>query len=237
MQFDEDFNLSPKEVKKLIQYEDNHLLVVEKPVGMLSQSERGDRKDDLLSVCRKYLKVSQNKEGEAYIGLVHRLDRPVGGLIVFAKTSKAASRLSSQIRERKVKKVYTAILSDTITDLAGELKGFLLKDKKTRKAQVKNRSFSEAKPVSLEYKVVRMFGPNSIVRVLLHTGRFHQIRAQFAHKGFPLMGDKKYGSQKKFPPGGIALYATELSFSHPTTKEEMTFKVTPPWPQIPIKNL
>ena len=220
-----------EEIKKRVVFEDNHLLVVEKPPGILSQSDdSGD--PDLLTDCREYLRVSQNKSGQAYIGLVHRLDRNVGGVMVFAKTSKAASRLSAQVRDRIFKKRYLAIVNGLVKPERGTIKNYLKKDNNRRIAMVKNKQFTGAKLAHLDYQKLSGDGQTSLVSILLHTGRFHQIRAQFANLGFPLLGDKKYGSKKSFRGLDIALYAYSLDFLHPTTKEELHFERKPNWPGV-----
>ena len=199
-------------------YEDNHLLVVEKPVNIPVQAD--DSKDkDLLTMLKEYIKNKYNKPGNVYLGLVHRLDRPVGGVMVFAKTSKAASRLSEQVRCHKLKKIYQAIVFGKINE-SGELKDKLLKDTKTNIVKVDENG----KEAILNYHLDNYNKENnlSLITINLKTGRSHQIRVQFSHAGHPLYGDQKYN--KNAVKAQICLWATKLSFEHPITKEILTFK-------------
>lgn len=199
-------------------YEDNHLLVVEKPVNIPVQAD--DSKDkDLLTMLKEYIKNKYNKPGNVYLGLVHRLDRPVGGVMVFAKTSKAASRLSEQVRCHKLKKIYQAIVLGK-TNESGELKDKLLKETKTNIVKVDENG----KEAILNYHLDNYNKENnlSLITINLKTGRSHQIRVQFSHAGHPLYGDQKYN--KNAVKTQICLWATELSLEHPITKEILTFK-------------
>lgn len=199
-----------------ILYEDNHLLVVLKPINMPVCSDSS--KDlDLLSYLKQYLKEKYNKPGNVYLGLVHRLDRPVSGIMVFAKTSKAASRLSEQVRTNKLQKKYKAILCGNIKG-NGVLKDKLLKDNN------KNMVFvdEKGKESVLEYNVVNNINNLSLVDINLITGRSHQIRVQFSSRGLPLYGDQKY-NKKAVVGEQIALFSYYLSFEHPVTKEVMSF--------------
>jgi 23S rRNA pseudouridine1911/1915/1917 synthase len=208
-------------------FEDNHLLVVEKPPNMLSQSDStGDA--DLLSTLKEDLKVRYNKPGEAYLGLVHRLDRPVGGVMVFAKTSKAASRLSEQIRVKSVNKSYFAIVNSIKQDIkdSDKLIHYIKKDVKINKVKIEEYPFSDAKQAVLYYCVVEKQRDLCLVKVELETGRTHQIRAQLAAAGMPLWGDQKYGSGK--PGQQLALWSCNLKLQHPVTKEQMSFSTEPP---------
>lgn len=206
-----------------ILYEDNHLLVVEKPVGLLSQADQtGD--PDLLTLLKAYLKVTYNKPGNVFLGLVHRLDRMVGGLMVFAKTSKAASRLSLQIRERQFIKKYLAVVHGQIAS-SGTLTHYLYKNQRQNIVQVVSPDHPQGKLAELSFKRIATFQNLSLVDIDLKTGRAHQIRVQFAHSGHPLYGDRRYG--KKQDEGPIALYAYHLSFLHPTKKEMMAFTLEP----------
>ncbi|MEG2322397.1 MAG: RluA family pseudouridine synthase [Bacilli bacterium] len=209
-----------------IVYEDNHLLVVIKPINMPSQKD--DSNDpNLLDELKKYLVKKYNKKGAAYLGLVQRLDRPVGGLMVFAKTSKAASRLSEQIRQHNVKKEYHAVVCGKI-DKYGTFTDYLLKDTQTNMVKIDKNG----KEAVLDYELVSFKNNYSLVKINLKTGRSHQIRVQFSYHGFPLYGDQRYNEKAKVKQQ-IALYATKLTFSHPITKEELTFEInfpsTQPW--------
>ena len=197
-------------------YEDNHLLVVEKKPNIPVQAD--DSKDeDLLTILKKYIKEKYNKPGNVYLGLVHRLDRPVGGVMVFAKTSKAASRLSEQVRTHKFEKIYHAVVEGKINKKSDILKDRLLKDSKTNITRVDKNG----KEAILEYELVDFKNNLSLVRIDLKTGRSHQIRVQFSSRGYPLYGDQKYNKTAK--KAQIALYATTLSFYHPISGEKLTF--------------
>ena len=201
-----------------ILYEDNHLLVVEKKVGVLSQSD-GSNTPDMLTILKKYIKEKYNKPGNVYLGLVHRLDKDVGGIMVFAKTSKAARRLSETIRNREFKKTYLAVCKGII-ESNGKYQDYL---KRLEYRSVVSNS-KEGKLAVLEYKVLKVINNNTLVKINLETGRYHQIRVQFSYHNHPLLGDEKYGSKGKYK---IALFAYKLEFIHPTTKEKMSFELLP----------
>lgn len=208
-------------------FEDNHLLVVEKPVNIpVQEDSSGD--PDLLSMLKDYVKHKYNKPGNVYLGLVHRLDRPVGGVMTFARTSKAASRLSEQVRNHEFKKSYLAVVHGKPGENSGRLEHYLLKDARTNTVKVVLSSDPGGKKAVLEYQVVGVNGKLSLVKVNLVTGRSHQIRVQFAAIGHPLFGDQKYGAQLNSPGQQIALWSNLISLRHPTTKEEMTFSSLPP---------
>ena len=204
-----------------ILYEDNHLLVVEKPVNILVQADNtGDK--DLLTLLKEDLKKRYNKPGNVYLGLVHRLDRPVGGIMVFAKTSKCASRLSEQVRKNQFKKVYHAVVCGDITE-SGELVDKLYKDEKTNMVTVDDRG----KLSKLRYEKIDSKDNLSLVKIFLETGRSHQIRVQFSSRNYPLYGDQRY-NKKAIVGEQIALFASELTIFHPISNEEMTFKLELP---------
>ena len=208
-------------------YEDNHLLAVEKPVNVLSQGDNTED-PDMLTLLKEYIKVKYDKPGNVYMGLVHRLDRPVGGVMVFAKKSKAASRLSDQIRKREFKKVYITVVRGTPKNKKDTLEHYLLKDKRTNTVKVVSESTEGAKQAVLDYEVLASNEELSIVRVNLHTGRPHQIRVQFSSIGCPVYGDQKYGAHINKPGQQIALWSYEITCSHPTKKDEVVFKSLPP---------
>ena len=209
-------------------FEDNHVLVVVKPVNTPTQEdESGD--PDMLTLCKQYLKEKHNKPGNVFCGLVHRLDRPVGGIMVFAKTSKAASRLSEQIREHKMEKHYIIKVEGRMEQQKGTLRHFLKKNNTKNVTEVRDRTFSGYKEAILKYSVMKGIDGYTFLGVELVTGRSHQIRAQFAYIGYPLVGDKKYGSTRDFKALGIALYASYLSFKHPTQDKIHTFQRKPEW--------
>ena len=206
--------------------EDNHIIVVEKPVNVPSQQDKtGDM--DMLEIIKKYLKSTYNKPGNVYLGLVHRLDRPVGGVMVFAKTSKAASRLSEEIRNKKFEKVYLAIIDGKLEKKQGVLEDYLLKNQKTNTSKVVSENVKNSKYAKLEYEVL-MYQDEidlSVVKIKLHTGRHHQIRVQFASRGHSLYGDQKYGTRGRGKQ--ICLWAYQLSFEHPTKKQWLSYKCLP----------
>lgn len=197
-----------------ILYEDNHIIVVVKPFNILSQSD--DTKDiDMLTLIKSYLKEKYNKPGNVYLGLIHRLDRPTGGIMVFAKTSKAASRLSEQIRLNLFTKKYLAIVNGYFDEKVGVFEDYILK-KEDNSSVISNLG----KYAKLEYEVLKEKSNLSLVNIILHTGRHHQIRVQFASRNHPLYGDQRYGKSSKKQ---LALFAYYLSFNHPVTKEKLEF--------------
>jgi 23S rRNA pseudouridine1911/1915/1917 synthase len=204
-------------------YEDNHLLVVEKPINVPMQEDES-KDSDLLSQCKAYLKDKYHKPGNVFCGLVHRLDRPVGGVAVFAKTSKAASRLSESIRENKVTKIYQAVITGKIPQ-EKILIDYLLKDEKTNTTSVTNSN--SGKYSELKFKVLDSRDGIHLIEIELITGRSHQIRVQFASRGAALWGDARYNKTSK-PGQQLALWATSLSFPHPITQELITFKSEKP---------
>ncbi|UUZ94492.1 RluA family pseudouridine synthase [Paenibacillus sp. P25] len=213
-------------------YEDNHVLVVVKPPNVPSQ-EDDSRDPDMLTLLKADLKHRHGKPGNVFLGLVHRLDRPVGGVMVFAKTSKAASRLSDAVRTRSIRKEYTAVVHGRPKDPQGTLRHYLLKDSKTNRVSVVPPGKDGAKEAVLDYRVLGSQDGLSLVRIELHTGRPHQIRVQFSAIGCPLVGDQRYGGTHAQPGQQIALWSTQLQFEHPTTKETLRFTSEPmrsfPW--------
>ncbi len=215
-----------------ILYEDNHIIVVVKPAGIPVQQDKTSDLD-MLTIIKAYLKEKYNKPGNVYLGLVHRLDRMVGGVMVFAKTSKAASRISEYIRQKNVKKRYLAIVNGKM-DVTGdvvELKDYLVKNERLNMSRVVDKSVKGSKESILEYKVIKNFKYNnkeySLVDIDLHTGRHHQIRVQFANISHPLYGDIKYGNKINKVGQNLALFSYYLSFFHPTKDEYLEFKFLP----------
>lgn len=204
-------------------FEDNHLLVVEKPINV-PVCEDSSNDEDMLTMLKKYLKEKYKKPGNVYLGLVHRLDRPVGGVMVFAKTSKAASRLSNQVREHSLEKVYVAVVRGKVND-SGEFVDYLWKDEKRNKSFVTDKE--KGKLARLRYKCLGYKDGFSLVEIYLETGRSHQIRVQFSSRGFPLVGDVKYSTYREVG-FNIALFAKKLSFYHPITKERISFSLELP---------
>ena len=203
-------------------YEDNHLLVVEKPINIPVQKDNTND-IDLITMLKDYRKKNENKPGEAYLGLVHRLDRPVGGIMVFSKTSKAASRLSEQIRTNIFHKTYLAVVQGTLPK-EGALEDYLIKNEKDNISYVTTKD--KGKYSKLEYKLLDTKDNLSLVRINLITGRSHQIRVQFSSRNHPLIGDSKYGDNPNNI--NIALYAESITFNHPVTKKELTFTLSKP---------
>ncbi len=207
-------------------YEDNHIIVVEKMVNVPSQADKtGDL--DMLTIIKQYLKEKYNKPGNVYLGLVHRLDRPVGGVMVFAKTSKAAARLSEQVRVKEFKKKYLVVVNGKMENKKGILEDYLLKNEKANMSKVVSKETKNAKYAALDYEVLKYNEEIdlSVLKINLHTGRHHQIRVQLSSRNHSIYGDQKYGGRGHGKQ--IALWAYELTIIHPVTKEEMTFKVLP----------
>ena len=207
-------------------YEDNHIIVVEKPVNIPSQGDKtGDI--DMLTIIKQYIKEKYNKPGNVYLGLIHRLDRPVGGVMVFAKTSKAASRLSEEVREKIFQKTYLVIANGKFEKDKGELEDYLLKNQAKNMSKVVKEGTKNSKLAKLDYEVIK-YDPDlnlSVVKINLHTGRHHQIRVQLSSRGHSIYGDQKYGGRGHGKQ--IALWAYKLTIEHPITKEKMTFTDLP----------
>ena len=203
-------------------YEDNHIIVVEKPVNIPSQGDKtGDT--DMLTIIKEYIKEKYNKPGNVYLGLIHRLDRPVGGVMVFAKTSKAAARLSEQVREKEFQKSYLVIIDGKMEKEKGTLEDYLLKNEKTNTSKVVKEGTKNSKYAKLDYEVLKYDKELnlSVLKILLHTGRHHQIRVQLSSRGHSIYGDQKYGGRGHGKQ--IALWAYKLQISHPVSKEKMEF--------------
>ncbi len=209
--------------KNNIIYEDNHIIVVNKPVNIPVQ-EDSSKDIDLLTLIKNYLKVKYNKPGNVYLGLVHRLDRPVGGIMVFAKTSKAASRLSEEARTNKINKTYYAVVHGKINN-KGHLEDYLYKDNKTNTSYVVDKT--KGKLAILDYELTQYKDNLSLVKINLITGRSHQIRVQFSSRGYPLVGDQRY-NKNPIKNVSIALFAKRLEFIHPTKKEHLSFEINLP---------
>jgi len=210
-----------------ILYEDNHLLVAVKPCGVLSQSD-GSGAPDMLTILKSHLREKYAKPGNVFLGLVHRLDRPVGGVMVFARTSKGASRLAEQVRTRKMEKEYLAAVSGMIRQPRETLRGFLDKDDRTGNVSV-SEDGSKGKEAVLHYRVLtRSAKPDgTLLLVRLETGRAHQIRAQLAHAGHPIVGDGRYGGRTD-TGDAFGLHACRLGFYHPVSGEWLVFSAPPP---------
>ena len=207
-------------------YEDNQIIVVEKKPNIPTQQDK-TQDLDLLTIVKKYIKEKYNKPGEVYLGLIHRLDRPVGGLVVFARTSKSAARLSEQVRNKTIKKTYIAVVDGKIEEKNAILEDYLYKDERNNISKVVKKEKKNAKLAKLEYEVLSYDEKRdlSTVKIKLYTGRHHQIRVQFAHFRHSLFGDQKYGTRGKGKQ--IRLWASELELEHPTKKIKMNFKSKP----------
>ena len=208
-------------------HEDNHVIVVNKRPSDIVQ---GDKTGDVTmpDQIKEFLRVKYNKPGNIFCGVVHRLDRPTSGAVVFAKTSKALTRLNEQFRAKDTQKIYWAVVEKAPQSNVGHLENFLLKNEKQNKAYVHQKEVSGSKKAILDYRVLAQSDKYTLVEVALHTGRHHQIRAQMAHIGCVIKGDLKYGAKRSNADGSIHLHARFLSFIHPTTKE--TIQITAPVP-------
>ena len=212
--------------KLKILYEDNHIIVVEKPPNIPSQGDKTNDVD-MLTIIKDYLKEKYNKPGNVYLGLVHRLDRPVGGVMVFAKTSKAAGRLSEQVRNKTFKKEYLAIVDGKPKKEKDTLEDYLLKNEKTNTSKVVKEGTKNSKFAKLDYELLKYNEEIdlSLLKILLHTGRHHQIRVQLSNMGHGICGDQKYGTRGRGKQ--ISLWAYKLTIEHPITKENISFTDLP----------
>lgn len=209
---------------------DNHLIAVHKPAGILTQADSSGE-ISLMDQVKDWIKTEYKKPGKVFLGLVHRLDRPVSGIVVFALTSKGASRLSEQFREKTTKKVYRVCVEGIPQTRKANLTHYLRKEK-TLKVTAFPRPAPNAKKAELNYEIIETAADKSILDIHLYTGRFHQIRAQLAFIGHPVFGDKKYGARSRLPDGQIALHARYMVFNHPTREEKVTIESPLPkgWP-------
>ncbi len=207
-------------------YEDNHLLVVNKPAGTPTMgTPKGT--PTLLSAAKEYVKEEYHKPGNVYLGVVSRLDAPVTGVMLFARTSKAARRLNEQFRTRAVEKVYWALVEGIVKPAVGECVDFVAPDKRHRRMHIVERELTAAKEARLSYRRLQVTGGNSLLEVTLETGRKHQIRIQMSHRGWPIVGDRKYGSRRRWS-SGIALHARRLVIAHPTKGDVLQFEAPLP---------
>lgn len=210
----------------IILYEDNHIIVVLKPQNVpCCEDSSGDY--DLLSCVRDYIKETYNKPGNVYVGLIHRLDRPTGGIMVYAKSSKAAARLSEALKAGEFEKKYFAVLVGSPKEKKATLTNYLKKNAVNNTVYVCGATVEGAKLAELDYRIVEETETLSLADIRLHTGRSHQIRVQMSFIGAPVYGDMRYGGEKA-KKGNLALWAYTLAFNHPVTKERMVFKVQPP---------
>ena len=197
-------------------YEDNHLIAVNKRVGDIVQGDKtGDK--PLSEVVKEYIGEKYNKPGEVFLGVIHRLDRPTTGIVVFARTSKALIRMNELFRSRATKKIYWAATLSCPNPESGTLEHFLLRNEKTNTSRAHAKEVPGSKAAKLEYSTIKKLDRYCVLEVELHTGRHHQIRAQLSAAGFPIKGDLKYGAPRSNPDGGIHLHARTLSFIHPVS--------------------
>ena len=219
---------SPNNIESQIVFEDNHLLIINKKAGQLVQ---GDKTGDasLLDLIKDFIKKRNQKPGNVFLGLVHRIDRPTSGLVIYAKTSKALTRLTQMVKNREIKKTYWAVVAKEMIPQSQRLVHYLLKNEKTNKSTVFIKPTENAKESILNYQIIKTLDNFQLLEVDLETGRHHQIRAQLSKIGVPIKGDLKYGSSRSNPDGGIHLHARRLEFIHPVTKENLV--VVAPVPQ------
>ncbi len=203
-----------------ILYEDNHLIAVRKPANVLIQGDASGERS-LMDIVKDFIKERDNKLGNVFLGLIHRLDRPVEGVVVFGKTSKGASRLSEQIRERKVKKTYRAAVEGKMDPESGEIRSFIEKNSTEKKSS----SGEKGKEAYLKYKKIGLWSNGDILEIDLGTGRFHQIRAQLSDSGHPIVGDMKYGSEISLRSGKIALACMKMEFFAPVSGEPISVSI------------
>lgn len=213
-----------------ILYEDNHVIAVYKPAGVLVMAEDGKHNDDTLYwQVKQFIIQRDQKPGDAFLGVLHRLDRPVSGIVLFAKTSKGAARLSEQFRERTINKYYHAVVEGLVEMDEGTLMDSIGKDSSSLRAIIGGGSLDEpGDNAVLHYQVVKRGSKNTLLKIKLETGRFHQIRAQLSAIGHPIVGDSKYGSKEKLPGNSVALCATELEFRKATEDEEVKIAIPVP---------
>lgn len=202
-------------------HEDNHIIVINKRVGDIVQGDKtGDK--PLSEVVKEYIKIKYNKPGEVYLGVVHRLDRPTSGIVVFAKTSKALTRLNEMFKNRETQKTYWAIVRNSPIEQENTLIHYLKRNSNNNTSKAYPKEISESKIAKLDYKVIHKLTNYLLLEIILHTGRHHQIRAQLAAIDCPIKGDLKYGFKRSNPDGGINLHARKLEFIHPVSKDKLS---------------
>ena len=214
-------------------HEDNHIIVINKRVGDIVQGDKtGDK--PLSEVVKEYIKDKYNKPGEVYLGVVHRLDRPTTGIVLFARTSKALTRMNALFSNRETQKTYWAIVKNKPENWEDQLVHYLKRNEKNNTSKAHSKEVPESKIASLDYKIIASLQNYFALEINLHTGRHHQIRAQLAAIGSPIKGDLKYGFDRSNPDGGIHLHARKLVFQHPVTKENI--EIIAPTPNDPVWN-
>lgn len=213
--------MSIENIGEQIVYEDNHLLIINKMAGQLVQ---GDKTGDLslLDLIKEHIRIRGKKPGNVFLGLVHRIDRPTSGLVIYAKTSKALTRLTLMVKNREIEKKYWAIVPKEMISKSQDLIHYLKKNEKNNKATVYTKPTQGAKKAKLHYEVKKTMDNYQLLEINLETGRHHQIRAQLSKIGIPIKGDLKYGAPRSNPDGGISLHARSLKFLHPVSNEEIS---------------
>lgn len=214
-------------MKLEVLFEDNHIIIVNKPKNIIVQSDlTGDK--PLEEFVKDYIKEKYNKPGEVFLGVVHRIDRPVSGIVLFARTSKALTRLNEQFKSKEIKKTYWAIVKNKPQPASSILKHHIYRDTKINKSTAYDKPSKDSKEASLAYTTKASSDNYHLLEIDLHTGRHHQIRCQLSRIGCPIKGDLKYGFPRSNPNGGISLHAYSISFNHPVTKENIS--ITAPTP-------
>jgi 23S rRNA pseudouridine1911/1915/1917 synthase len=223
-----------RHAKLEVLYEDNHLLVVNKPAALPTMGVSPDR-PSLLTLAKDYIKHRYHKPGNVYLGILSRLDAPVTGVVLLARTSKAARRLTEQFRTRTVEKVYWALVEGSIRPAQGVCEDWLAQDERHRRMHIVGPTVAGAQQARLSYRRLAALEGTSLLEVILETGRKHQIRLQLAERGWPVLGDCKYGSRRPWP-SGIALHARRLVVAHPIGGDSLTFEAPPPdaWKRFPL---
>lgn len=206
-------------------FEDNHLLVLNKPGGLLTQPDNTGQ-DSLEAQAKSWIKKKDQKKGNVYLHAVHRIDKPVSGVVLFAKTSKALSRLNASMREKETRKIYSAWVEGTLSSNEGVLEDFMVHD--DFRAAIVPSGHPDGKKARLSYRVIEKREGKTLLEIQLETGRYHQIRLQFSSRGHPILGDKKYGSKQPYKPHCIALHHRLFEIPHPVTKERMGFEAPLP---------
>jgi 23S rRNA pseudouridine1911/1915/1917 synthase len=210
-----------------ILHEDNHIIIINKRVGDIVQGDKtGDK--PLSDVVKEYIKEKYSKPGDVFLGVVHRLDRPTTGIVIFARTSKSLTRLNELFKNRETQKTYWAIIKNKPPKNEDNLSHYLKRNEKNNTSKAHNKEVPDSKLAQLDYKIIKQLDNYYALEINLHTGRHHQIRAQLSAIGCPIKGDLKYGFDRSNPDGGIHLHARKLGFMHPVTKEKMT--ITAPVP-------
>jgi 23S rRNA pseudouridine1911/1915/1917 synthase len=222
--------ISTKETLQVL-YEDNHIIAVNKRVGDIVQGDKtGDK--PLSDVVKEYIKDKYNKPGDVFLGVVHRLDRPTTGIVIFARTSKALTRLNDLFKNRETQKTYWAVVKNKPQQNAATLTHYLKRNEKTNTSKAHINEVPDSKFAKLDYTIIKQLDSYTALEINLHTGRHHQIRSQLAAIGSPIKGDLKYGASRSNPDGGIHLHARKLSFIHPVSKDSIT--ITAPVPDETI---